>query len=73
MSPEPLGKEDKEDEEGAVSSAHGDGDISTPSAKLLTTSLPQSTGEQTNPSAAKCTQQLASDSHFEHEFALTRC
>ncbi|XP_044041688.1 proline-rich transmembrane protein 4 [Siniperca chuatsi] len=46
------GKEDKEDEEaeeGVVPSADEDGDtrladISTPSAKLLTTSLPQSTG-----------------------------
>ncbi|XP_023140516.1 proline-rich transmembrane protein 4 [Amphiprion ocellaris] len=44
------GKEDKEDEEGVVpSAADGDGgtslaDISTPSAKLLTTSQPQSTG-----------------------------
>lgn len=43
-----------------VPSADGDGDtsladISTPPAKLLTTSLPQSTGERTNPSDAKQT------------------
>ncbi|XP_028426646.1 proline-rich transmembrane protein 4 [Perca flavescens] len=42
------GKEDKEDEEGVVPSADWDGDTrladnSTPSAKLLTTSTPQST------------------------------
>ncbi|XP_037616428.1 proline-rich transmembrane protein 4 [Sebastes umbrosus] len=47
---EPPGKEDKEDEEGAVPSADGDGDTglaeistTTASAKLLTTSPPQST------------------------------
>lgn len=43
---------DEETEEDVAPSADGDGyilaDISTPSAKLLTASLPRSTGEQTN-------------------------
>lgn len=52
-----------------VPSAPGEGDksladISMPSAKLLTTPLPQSTGEQTNPLGAKQTLQLTSGSPF---------
>lgn len=61
--PELPGKADEEDgeaEEGVAPSADEDGDsslaaIPTQSAKLLTPSLPQSTGEQTNPFRCKQT------------------